>query len=107
MLWSATYQTTHDNHVKANAAAHLRALQVDQDVAELEQVAESYRQRIGHWPASFGEMAAAGFLGGVPEDPLGKPYRLTADGKVVVTDPDDLPFVENGLPAGYYAFDRA
>ena len=44
MLWSATYQTTHDEHVKANAAAHLRALQVDQDVSDLEQVVEIYRQ---------------------------------------------------------------
>jgi len=101
MLWSATYQTTRDEHIKANAAAHLRALQVDQDVTDLEQVAEIYRQRSGRWPASFGEMAAAGLLRGTPEDPMGQPYRLTADGKIVVTDPDDLPFVENGLPEGY------
>jgi hypothetical protein len=32
---------------------------------------------------------------------MGKPYRLTSNGKVEVTDPDDLPFVENGLPADY------
>jgi hypothetical protein len=101
MLWSATYQTTHDDHVKANAAAHLRALQVDQDVADLEHVVEIYRQRTGRLPASFLDMASAGLLRGIPEDPLGKPYRLTPDGKVVVTDPDDLPFVENGLPADY------
>jgi hypothetical protein len=101
MLWSATYQTTHDDHVKANAAAHLRALQVDQDVADLERVVEIYRQRTGRPPASFLDIAAAGLLRGIPEDPLGQPYRLTPDGKVEVSDPDDLPFVENGLPAGY------
>jgi hypothetical protein len=101
MLWSATYQTTHDDHVKANAAAHLRALQVDQDVTDLEHVVEIYRQRTGRLPSTFGEMMTAGLLRGIPEDPLGKPYRLTSDGKVVVTDPDDLPFVENGLPADY------
>jgi tetratricopeptide (TPR) repeat protein len=101
MLWSATYQTTHDDHVKANAAAHLRALQVDQDVTDLEKVVEVYHQRTGRLPASFLDMAAAGLLRGVPEDPLGKPYRLTPNGKVEVTDPDDLPFVQNGLPADY------
>ena len=101
MLWSATYQTTHDDHVKANAAAHLRALQVDQDVTDLEHVAEIYRQRTGRLPASFGEMMTAGLLRGIPEDPLGKPYRLTSDGKVVVTEPEDLTIVENGLPADY------
>jgi tetratricopeptide (TPR) repeat protein len=101
MLWSATYQTTHDDRVKANAAAHLRALQVDQDVADLEHVVEIYRQRTGRLPASFGEMMTAGLLRGIPADPLGKPYRLTSDGSVVVSDPEDLPFVENGLPADY------
>ena len=101
MLWTATYQTTHDDHVKANAASHLRALQVDQDVTDLERLVEVYRQRTGHLPASFREMTAAGLLRGVPADPLGNPYRLTSDGKVEVTDPDDLPFVENGLPGGY------
>jgi tetratricopeptide (TPR) repeat protein len=103
MLWTATYETTHDEQVKANAAAHLRALQVDRDVSDLEHGVEIYRQRSGHLPSSFGEMAAAGLLRGIPEDPLGKPYRLTANGKVEVTDPDDLPFIENGLPAGYVA----
>ena len=101
MLWSATYQTTHDEHVKANAAAHLRGLQVDQDVNDLEQVVEIYRQRNGRLPASFGEMIAVGLLRGVPQDPLGQPYRLTSNGKIEVTDPDNLPFVQNGLPAGY------
>ncbi len=101
MLWSATYQTTHDEHVKANAAAHLRAFQVDQDVTDLERVVDIYRQRTGHLPASFHEMVGAGLLRGIPEDPLGKPYRLMSSGKVEVTDPDDLPFIENGLPAGY------
>src|SRR5450432_501906 len=101
MLWRATYQTTHDDHVKANAASHLRALQVDQDVSDLEHVVEIYRQRTGRLPASFGEVMTAGLLRGMPADPLGKPYRLTSDGKVEVTDPDDLPFVENGLPSDY------
>ena len=100
MLWSATYQTTHDEHIKANAAAHLRALQVDQDVSDLERVVEIYRQRMGQMPSNFQDMVAAGLLRGLPSDPLGKPYQLE-HGKVVVSDPDDLPFVENGLPADY------
>ena len=32
MMWSTLYQTTKDSTVRANAAAHLRALQVDEDV---------------------------------------------------------------------------
>src|SRR5713101_7451133 len=35
MLWSATYQTTHDRLIRANTAAHLRAVRVDEEVPEL------------------------------------------------------------------------
>src|SRR5438552_2692664 len=47
MMWTATYQTTQDKQIRANAAAHLLALQADQDVTELERVVESYRQKTG------------------------------------------------------------
>jgi tetratricopeptide (TPR) repeat protein len=103
MLWSATYETTHDEHIKANAAAHLRALQADQDVTELEHLVDTYRQRTGHLPVSFAEMAAGGYLRGVPVDPVGNPYKLTPNGHVQVREPDQLPFLQKGLPPGYTA----
>jgi tetratricopeptide (TPR) repeat protein len=103
ILWSATYQTTNDKNVRANAASHLRAVQVDVEVTELERSVEAYRQRIGHLPGSFAEMANAGFLRGVPVDPLGKPYKLTSEGKVVLRDPDGFPFAQKGLPEHYVA----
>ena len=101
MLWTTTYQTTHDDSIRANAAAHLRALQVDQDVTALERLAEIFRQKTGHLPTSFLELQTAGFLRGMPVDPLGKTYRLMPDGTVEVRDPDDLPFITKGLPPGY------
>ena len=101
MLWSATYQTTPDSSVRANAAAHLRALQVDEDVANLEALIAVYRQRTGQLPRTFAELEKAGMLRGIPADPLGHTYALTADGRVEVRDPDDLPFIQKGLPNGY------
>jgi tetratricopeptide (TPR) repeat protein len=101
MLWSATYQTTSDTSVRANAAAHLRALQVDEDVANLEALVSVYRQRKGQWPASFADLTRIGMLPGIPVDPLGHTYKLTSDGRVEVRDPDDLPFIQRGLPPGY------
>lgn len=101
MMWSATYQTTHDKMIQANAAAHLRAIQVDEDVLALEQLIETYRNRTGHFPQTFSEMVSFGFLRGVPVDPLGHPYRLETAGMVVVSNPDDLPFLDKGLPSGY------
>jgi tetratricopeptide (TPR) repeat protein len=100
MMWSATYETTHDEMIRANAAAHLRAIQAEADVNTLEDLARQYRNRTGHFPESFSQMASVG-LRGIPLDPVGHPYRLELDGKVVVSDPADLPFLDKGLPAGY------
>ena len=56
MMWSATYQTSKDPDVRANAAAHLRALQVDEDVANLESLTHRYQQQTGRFPSSFSEL---------------------------------------------------
>jgi len=101
MMWTTMYQSTHDQSIKANAAAHLRALQVDEDVSVLETLVAGYRERTGHLPGSFSDLEAAGFLRGTPADPLGHPYKLVADGHVVVRVPDDLPFLKKGIPPGY------
>jgi len=101
MMWSAAYQTTADKTVRANAAAHLRALQVDEDVPLLESVVAKYRERMGRSPASFRDLIAAGMLRGIPLDPLGNPYRLLPDGRVEVVSPDYLPFIQKGTPPGY------
>jgi hypothetical protein len=101
MLWTATYQTSHDRNIRANAATHLRAVQVDEEVPQWERLVEIYRQRTGHLPGSFAEMATAGLLRGIPVDPLGNPYLLTTDGHVLLSDPDSFPFAQKGLPLGY------
>ena len=101
MLWTTTFETTTNKDIKANAAAHLRALQVDDDVTNLEALQARYRDKTGHFAASFSELESAGMLRGSPRDPLGAPYKLAAEGKVEVTDPDDLPFIEKGLSIGY------
>ena len=101
MMWSTTYQSSKDNNVRANAAAHLRALQVEDAVTELEALAARYRQQTGRFPASFSELQAAGLLPGTPIDPLGHGYKLMPGGRVEVRVPDDLPFIRKGTPAGY------
>jgi len=101
MMWSAAYQTATESSIKANAAAHIRALQVDEDVSTLERMVAVYQQKIGHLPISFGELQTAGLLRAMPIDPLGHPYKLMADGRIEVADPDDLPFITKGVPPGY------
>lgn len=101
MMWSTTYETATEKSIRANAAAHLRALQVDEDVPKLEALVALYRERTGHLPARFADLAIAGMLRGIPVDPLGHPYKLMADGRVELRVPDDLPFVTRGIPPGY------
>jgi hypothetical protein len=103
MMWSTTYQTTKDKTVRANAAAHLRALQSDEDVTNLEAMTGRYRQQAGRFPSSFSELQTAGWLRGVPVDPLGHTYKLMPDGRVEVRVPDDLPFIQKGMPPKYVA----
>ncbi len=101
MMWSTTYQTTKDRNVRANAAAHLRAIQVDDDVTSLEALTARYQQQTGRSPSSFSDLAGAGLLRGIPVDPLGRPYKLMPDGRVEVRVPDDLPFIQKGTPPNY------
>lgn len=101
LMWKTAYQTTPDSSIRANATAHLRALQVDEDVIALEKLTTVYKQNMGHFPTSFSELQLAGMLAGTPLDPLGRPYKLVADGRIEVRDPDKLPFIEKGTPPGY------
>jgi hypothetical protein len=101
MMWTGTYQTTHDKLIRANAAAHLRAIQVDEEITALQDLVVTYRQRTGHYPENFAQLIATGLLRGIPLDPRGRPYHLESGGRIVVSDPDDLPFIQKGLPEGY------
>jgi tetratricopeptide (TPR) repeat protein len=101
LMWNATYQTTRDSNVRAGASAHLRAIQVDEDVTNLENLTASYRQRTGHFPSTFTELRGIGMLNQTPVDPLGVPYKLASGGRIEVREPDKFPFVEKGTPPGY------
>jgi len=101
LLWTTTYQTSQDPDVRANAVAHLRALQVDEDVTNLETLASQYQQNNGQFPKSFADLEAAGLLHRTPIDPLGHAYKLLPEGQVEVRQPDDLPFIQKGLPPHY------
>jgi hypothetical protein len=103
MMWSTTYQSTQDRNVRANAAAHLRALQVEDDVTRLENLVAAYRANTGHLPDGFSDLQAAGLLHEIPVDPFGHSYLLTNNGRVEERTPDDFPFLTKGTPPGYVA----
>jgi tetratricopeptide (TPR) repeat protein len=100
-LWMTSYQSTEDKRIRANAMAHLRALQVADDVTALEDLVAQYGQKTGQLPRSLADMVAAKLLQGIPLDPTGRPYKLTPNGRVEVEVPDDIPFLEKGTPPAY------
>lgn len=98
-LWMTTYQTTDDRMIKENAVKHLRALDVDDEVAQLQQMVDDFARRTGSRPQSMTELVQAGYLRELPVDPAGHPFKIV-NGRVEVADPDALPFITEGLPAG-------
>jgi hypothetical protein len=101
MMWSATYQNSQDKLIRQNAVEHLRALRVDEDVTRLQADVTRFGERTGRLPASISELASAERLLGIPVDPDGHPYKLTAEGRVEVRVPDDFPFATKGIPPEY------
>ncbi len=101
MLWITTFESTSDEQIKLNAAAHLKALQSDENVIILEKLIQMYREKTGRGPASLVDLVTANMLREIPLDPTGKPYKLTAEGRIEVRQPDEIPFITKGLPPGY------
>jgi tetratricopeptide (TPR) repeat protein len=98
MLWYTTYQSTKEAQIRQNAVEHLQALRVDEDVTRLEEVVAKYRQQTGKLPATMSDLERAGFIRGTPMDPTDRPYKVMADGRIEVQEPDRIPFITKGLP---------
>ncbi len=101
LLWSAAYQNSNEANIRQNALEHLRAIQVDEDVTNLQNAVTRFVDKNGRIPTSLWEVASAEHLRGVPVDPDGVPYELSLDGQVLVADPDEFPFIKKGTPPGY------
>ena len=99
-LWSKVYENSDDKMIRANAVKHLQALDVDEVVPKLEAMVRAYRDVYGNIPTSFLPMVRLGWLKAIPVDPAGHPYKLQPDGRVEVQAPDELPFIQRGLPPG-------
>jgi len=101
LLWSAAYESSQDTNIRQNAVEHLRAIQVEEDVTNLQNAVSRFVERNGRIPTSLWEVASAEHLRGVPVDPDGIPYELSIDGQVLVANPDNFPFITKGTPPGY------
>jgi tetratricopeptide (TPR) repeat protein len=100
MLWFTTYNSTNESRIRQNAVEHLVALKVDEDVVQLENVVNKYRQQTGRLPVDMSDLERAGFIHGRPADPNGRAYKLMPDGRIEVQNPETIFFITKGLPPG-------
>jgi hypothetical protein len=101
LLWSATFETSHETNIRQNALEHLRGISVDEDVNNMQAAVTRFGERTGRLPSSMDELATAEQLSGIPADPDGDPFVLTPEGRIQIAKPEDFPFATKGLPPGY------
>jgi len=81
-LWTEIYNSTKDPMLKENARIQLMLLHSDEDIDQLDQLAEEFQKKTGHRPAGMRELVGAGLLPREPVDPKGFTYVFGKDGKV-------------------------
>jgi tetratricopeptide (TPR) repeat protein len=99
-LWQEVLKDSKDPTIQANARTRLVCINSDEAVIELQKRVDLYKERTGRVPSSFREIAEAGLVRGIPNDPAGNPYLIDAKGHVLVKDHKSLPFITKGLPEG-------
>jgi tetratricopeptide (TPR) repeat protein len=100
ILWYSTYENTKEPAIRQNAVDHLKALQVDEEVTQLEGLIKKYKQQTGRLPTSMSDLESVGFIHGTPLDPNGHAYKVMPDGRVEVQDPESILYITKGLPPG-------
>ena len=83
-MWTEILNSTDDETIRANAQRNLLLLTTADDVEGLNRATQEFQRRVSRWPGSFQELIAAGMLRSEPLDPLGIPYLLQPEGRVVV-----------------------
>jgi hypothetical protein len=89
-MWETIRQTTEIPWVRQDAERKLAQLRAADDIDALQRGVDAIAQRTGRTPASWQSLIAAGQMRGIPVDPSGVPYELTADGRVRLSQSSPL-----------------
>ena len=96
MIWTEVYNSTQDRSVRQRAMETLRGLRALEDEQQLDLLAQQYKDRLGHFPATTGDLRDAGLIRGNPVDPDGNPYVYGPDGKSALS-PHSTIVIPKGL----------
>jgi hypothetical protein len=77
------YQQTQDERLREGLLARMKEVVVERDLRFLEGAVARYRARHGRMPEQLADLVNGGVIDGVPDEPLGGRYELSAgDGSV-------------------------
>lgn len=79
-LWLDLYQTSTNKDMRKNAEDHLRLVQAEMDIREINKTADAYEKGTKHRATRISELVQAGLLPGQPRDPDGFAYVLNDHG---------------------------
>jgi hypothetical protein len=80
-LWLDIYQTSTNKEMRKNADDHLRLVQAEMDIREIDKIADAYEKSTKHRATRISELVQAGLLPGQPSDPDGFAYVLSEQGR--------------------------
>ena len=81
MIWSEILSSSKNPTIRKRAEQMMKGLKAQQDEIDLDQLAETYKQRFRRYPSATADLRDAGLLPGIPVDPDGYPYVWGTDGK--------------------------
>jgi tetratricopeptide (TPR) repeat protein len=79
-LWLDVYQTSTNKEMRKNAEDHLRLVQAEMDIREINKIADAYEKGAKHRATRISDLVQAGLLPGQPRDPDGFAYVLNDHG---------------------------
>jgi tetratricopeptide (TPR) repeat protein len=80
-LWLDIYQTSTNKDMRRNAEDHLRLVQAEMDIREIDKIADAYEKSTKHRTTRISELVQAGLLPGQPRDSDGFAYVLNDQGR--------------------------
>jgi tetratricopeptide (TPR) repeat protein len=84
VLWTEIARTAENDSMRRSAQVHLAALDTQEALRDLDRVLAAYQQKEKHAAHSFQELAAAGYLPGIPHDLSGEPFVIGPDGRAAL-----------------------
>lgn len=100
LMWRQLYETTELSAIRETAEIRLAQLDTLDAIDLLNAVVARYKSGAGRFPASWGELIAAGVIRRVPVDPAGVPFLLDpVDGNVTISQKSPLWPLPEGLDA--------